>query len=467
MTGPDAVAYADIGQLIPLAESSRGRFFLADDLDLPGSGVPLVYKEFTREHAGQAQAARSAIEFRAVLNPEEQAQLDERSIWPRALVEKSGPREVSGLLLPLIPVDFYCRLVDPASSRVVSIPRMMTWLISTARQRKAAGIDLTDVDKTERLMMLAQLSYIIGFLHRHGWVFGDLHFNKVAFALNPPRIRLLGCTDAAALSDLFRRQRSAPFWDPPELLHNAGKSVHRQGMQDGFTDAYKLGLAILRSLTPGQGASMTTTPSRIKDELDDEGTALVTEALSPDRTRRPTADELCSYLSRIVSQRIGFPEALVIGQKMLEPENASSGHVFISYVSDDAEMVDRLQRDLERAGVVVWRDRTSLGPGDRWKDSIRRAISDGAYFICCFSGASRKRTRSYMNQELSLAVDEMQVRNREKAWFLPVIFPGGQVPDWPIGPNGSLRDFHHTLLSPDYWAKGINDLVRTITNHNR
>jgi TIR domain len=462
MTEPNVVSYADIGQLTPLTESDRGRFFFLDDFHLPGTSVPLAYKEFTREHVRQARAARAAIEFRATLDPSVQPMLDERTAWPRALVERSDSKEVSGFLLPLLPKDHYCRLMDPVDAHVISTPRMMTWLISTARQRKAAGIDLVDVDKTERLMLLAQLSHAIGLLHGHDWVFGDLHFGKVTFALNPPRIKLLGCAGAATLLDLSRRQGSAPFWEPPELVLSVGKGTRHPGVQDKSTDVYKLGLAILRSLTPGQGASMTTDSIRIKDELDDEGAALVAGALSPDRLHRPAADELCSYLSRIVSQRIGMPETLVIGQKMPEPLNTSGGHVFISYVSDDAEMVDNLQGDLERAGVVVWRDRTSLGPGDRWKDSIRHAIADGAFFICCFSEASRKRTRSYMNQELSLAVEELQVRDRGKTWFLPVIFPGGQVPDWPIGPYESLRDFHHTVLSPDNWARGISDLVRTV-----
>jgi hypothetical protein len=142
--------------------------------------------------------------------------------------------------------------------------------------------------------------------------------------------------------------------------------------------------------------------------------------------------------------------------------SGSGGHVFVSYVSEDSKTVDRLQRDLESAGVEVWRDRSSLGPGDRWKDSIRHAIETGAYFICCFSDASSKRGRSYMNEELNLAVEELRVRNRTQVWFLPVIFPGGVVPDWPVGAGETLRDFNFTILSPDTWADALTKLIRTI-----
>jgi hypothetical protein len=138
------------------------------------------------------------------------------------------------------------------------------------------------------------------------------------------------------------------------------------------------------------------------------------------------------------------------------------GHAFISYVREDSKTVDRLERDLEQAGITVWRDRSSLGPGDRWKDSIRQAIASGAFFLCCFSDASGKRPKSYMNEELNLAVDELRIRNREQAWFLPVVFPGGVVPDWPISTAESLRDFNYIVLSPGGWSAGVKKLVQTM-----
>jgi TIR domain len=463
MAKPSAVAFSNLGRLTLLAKGSHGTIFRAEDFRLHGTSTPIVYKEFNEEGGRQAGRARRAVEFRDALPSAELALLDERCIWPLALVEKGDQGQPAGFLMPLIQTDFFCCLADPDTGQIVTAPRMMTWLISTAKQRKAARIDLAEVDKTERLMLLAQLSGTIGLLHRHGRVFGDLHFGNVVFALNPPRIRLLRCYNAAAPSGLASSQDSAPFWVPPEFKGNSQKTTQAQELQDGPTEVYKLGLAILRSLTPGQGASTATAPSRINDELDSDGAALVSAALSPDRLSRPTADELTSYLSRKVSQRIGVPEALLAGRASPQPAvSAPGGHAFISYVSDDSEVVDRLQHDLERAGVVVWRDRTSLGVGDRWKESIRRAISDGAFFICCFSEASGTRARSYMNEELTFAIEELRVRNPQKIWFLPVVLPGGDVPDRPVNAHESLRDFHYTFLSPDNWDSGISNLVRSI-----
>ena len=143
----------------------------------------------------------------------------------------------------------------------------------------------------------------------------------------------------------------------------------------------------------------------------------------------------------------------------------AGGYVFISYVADDSESVDRLQHDLESFGVTVWRDRSSLGPGDRWKDSIRQAIASGAFFLCCFSEASGRRRRSYMNEELTLAVEELRLRNRDQTWFLPVVFPGGEVPARPIGGGETLRDLNYTFLSPDTWFDGVRKLVQTIRKY--
>ena len=156
-------------------------------------------------------------------------------------------------------------------------------------------------------MLLAQLVYAIGRLHKHGWVFGDLSFKNAAFALDPPRMMLLDCDGAASLTDQPRKQASTPFWDPPEC--SAGRrTVQRQDLQDTLTDVYKLGLAILRCLIPGKGVASTRNPDRLTGQLDAEGAALVTRALDEDRSGRPTAKEVYAYLYKVVSPQVNAPE---------------------------------------------------------------------------------------------------------------------------------------------------------------
>ena len=87
--------------------------------------------------------------------------------------------------------------------------------------------------------------------------------------------------------------------------------LRQQDVQDEVTDVYKLGLAILRCLTPGKGAASSRSATRLAAELDAEGIALVTRAVRADRGGRPTAKELYGYFYRFVLARIKPPEVLV------------------------------------------------------------------------------------------------------------------------------------------------------------
>jgi WD40 repeat protein len=111
-----------------------------------------------------------------------------------------------------------------------------------------------------------------------------------------------------------------------------------------------------------------------------------------------------------------------------------SGHVFISYVREDAGRVDQLQRSFQAAGIPVWRDTADLWPGQDWRTQIRRAITDNALvFIACFSRAGVARGKSYQNEELNLAIEQLRLRHQDDPWFIPVRFDESPIPDWNIG----------------------------------
>lgn len=130
------------------------------------------------------------------------------------------------------------------------------------------------------------------------------------------------------------------------------------------------------------------------------------------------------------------------------------GHIFVSYVREDAAHVQRLVAALEALGFSVWLDRARLAPGDRWRDAIRHAIRDGDLFIACFSHAYAQRDRTHMNEELTLAIEELRSRPTSRAWFIPVIVAGGDVPDRLISPGESLRDLQWVNLDEN-WDDGL------------
>jgi hypothetical protein len=329
------VSRASLGQLTPLGEGGFGKVYRVSGYQLPGEPGDLAYKEFfSQNQAEQAHAAANAVAFRAGLSQADRDDLDRCAVWPRALVEDSSGT-VTGLLMRLIPGDFFFRALDPDSGQPAARPREMSWLIYTADQLAQAQADLREVDKNERLVLLGKLIYAVGRLHKHRWVFGDLSFKNAVFSLDPPRILLLDCDGAAALADQSRQQASTPFWDPPECPIDVQPGQRPpQNRQDDITDVYKLGLAILRCLAPGSGAATSRRADRCAGELDAEGAALAARAVATDRASRPSAKELYGYFYRTVSARVQPPE--VAAARLVTPLRVRGQDVRIEWQISNA-----------------------------------------------------------------------------------------------------------------------------------
>ncbi len=140
-----------------------------------------------------------------------------------------------------------------------------------------------------------------------------------------------------------------------------------------------------------------------------------------------------------------------------------AGHAFISYVHEDARRVDELQRDLDAAGVAVWRDTADLWPGEDWRRRIRHAITDDALvFVACFSSHSGARETSYQNEELTLAIEQLRTRKPDDPWLIPVRFDDCPVPDLDIGAGRTLKSIQRVDLFGANQEKGTNRLIATV-----
>lgn len=133
-------------------------------------------------------------------------------------------------------------------------------------------------------------------------------------------------------------------------------------------------------------------------------------------------------------------------------------HAFVSYVRQNSELIDRLARDLESHSVGVWLDRNEIQPGARWKDAIRSAIQAGSLFLACFSREYSARDRNFMNEELTLAIDELRMRPTDRSWFIPIVLASGSVPNRDIGGGETLRSLQWVDLSRN-WDKGVQLIV--------
>jgi hypothetical protein len=132
-------------------------------------------------------------------------------------------------------------------------------------------------------------------------------------------------------------------------------------------------------------------------------------------------------------------------------------------VREDSRDVDKLQRTLEAAGVSVWRDTADLWPGEDWRAKIRRAITDNALvFIACFSSQSVARAKSYQNEELLLAVDQLRLRQPDDPWLIPVRFDHCDVPDFDLGGGRTLASIQWVDLFGERREAGYVRLVLAV-----
>ena len=138
-------------------------------------------------------------------------------------------------------------------------------------------------------------------------------------------------------------------------------------------------------------------------------------------------------------------------------------HVFLSDCRENQTAIDVLASQLSDAGVIVWLDRNDLRPGERWQGAIRDAIRGGAFFVACFSHEYSLKARSYMNEELTIAIEEIRMRG-DRLWFIPVLLSACRVPSLRISASETLQDLQFVSLF-DNWQAGVKrvlDVVRPI-----
>jgi len=139
------------------------------------------------------------------------------------------------------------------------------------------------------------------------------------------------------------------------------------------------------------------------------------------------------------------------------------GHAFISYVHNDSDRVDKLVEALEDAGVKVWRDKDDIAPGQDWRAEIRRAITEGALaFVACFSANYERREKTFQNEELILAAEQMRLRPLGRTWYIPIRFDECGPPEYDIGAGRTLRSIQHLDLFEHDWERAMRRLLSVV-----
>lgn len=145
-----------------------------------------------------------------------------------------------------------------------------------------------------------------------------------------------------------------------------------------------------------------------------------------------------------------------------ETRPALAGHVFISYSPDDWRHADHLQDALKNAAIPVWRDTSDVWPGDDRQAKIRRAITDAAIFLACFSKVSVAGPKTNQKEQLVVAIEQSKLRRPDSPWLIPVRFEDCDLPDTDIGCGRTLASIQGVDLFGDRSSENMNRLVSAL-----
>jgi hypothetical protein len=135
--------------------------------------------------------------------------------------------------------------------------------------------------------------------------------------------------------------------------------------------------------------------------------------------------------------------------------------VFVSYVRDNSDEIDKICDIFRRNKIEYWLDRDQVEAGKLWKKAIRDAINNGAFFLACFSKEYEHRTESYMNEELLVAIEILRTKHYDSGWLIPIKLSECEIPAIDIGANHTLQDIQYLEFHKD-WETSIQRLIDMI-----
>ena len=135
--------------------------------------------------------------------------------------------------------------------------------------------------------------------------------------------------------------------------------------------------------------------------------------------------------------------------------------VFISYVRDNVDEIDKICDIFGKNNIEYWLDRDQVEPGKLWKKAIIDAINNGAFFLACFSREYEYRTESYMNEELLVAIEILRTKPYDSGWLISIKLSECEIPAIDIGANHTLQDIQYLEFHKD-WATSIKRLIDMI-----
>ncbi|MET8756648.1 hypothetical protein [Lentzea sp. NPDC004782] len=319
------VARKDLGDIgRQLGRGGEASVYELPDFRLPDLPEPLVLKRYHVPYEQKNNLIKIAAVRRGLDEPERQ-RLDGIAAWPLRVVLEGD--DVFGIVMRRVPGVFFDTLTLPGTQGTKrSLREVQNLFIDEALARRLGRPVPTD---EERLRLCRDLAAGLAFMHDElGVVFGDLNAKNELFRLDAvPMVMFLDCDGVRprGVAPLVK-QLNAPDWEPPE-----GGPLTRA------TDLYKLGLFILRCLTPGRFGSIRVDPAAVGGRLDPTGLAMLRRALGATPNDRPSAREWLSCLRRLLGEAVAPPR---LGDVALDRRFLlSGGSVGVSWEALDASEI--------------------------------------------------------------------------------------------------------------------------------
>jgi hypothetical protein len=321
------VREADLGGRALIGSGAATEVHRLDSFTVPGhlGGLAFVrVRDRAAAHWDSAVLSR-LVALRWQLEARERAVLDGVAAWPLAVVE-GDDGEVVGCLMPLAAHPFY--YVPAEESGPGKATQQAKWLVvAPKRARRAGAAAVGERDLVARGTVLARVCLLLELLHRHGLVFGDLSERSVLFGAGEvAEAFVVGC-EGIAFAGEQTPQRNSAGWAAPETVDGDDESdaamSRAASVQGAETDRYKLGLLILRVLSPaGDGLERSRDAERVRGVLDEEGSRMMGRALGDVPSERPSASEWYRYLRGVIVENL---EAPVIRSVVVTPELVAEG----------------------------------------------------------------------------------------------------------------------------------------------
>ena len=125
--------------------------------------------------------------------------------------------------------------------------------------------------------------------------------------------------------------------------------------------------------------------------------------------------------------------------------------IFLSYVREDCEKVQRIYQKLKDKGFCPWIDSEDMLPGENWKKRITREIKASDLFIVCLSRQSLYKS-GHFQKEIKEALSVLGEKSETDIYLVPLRLEECDIPE-------QLNEIHCC----DYFQpNGWNNLLKTI-----